>query len=151
MRTSHSSSGIHVIWCFGAGYIILPSISTTSTEGDIHDTCYYIHIYCIFTTAMIFEWLFFTDIFCDFVKPDTRMIPHTRCLLVHSHWQTISNPVTTSYVQLMNKYVRLYPPNTWRSNNVVITSKRCHFDVITSKLGRFDVITTSLLRNVSAG
>ena len=33
------------------------------------------------------------------------------------------------------------PPNSWRSTNVVITSKRRHFDVI----------TTSLLRNVSAG
>ena len=43
------------------------------------------------------------------------------------------------------------PLNTWRSNNVVITSKRRHFDVITSKWSRFDVITTLLLRNVFAG
>ena len=43
------------------------------------------------------------------------------------------------------------PLNTWRNNNVVITSKRRHFDVITSKWRRFNVITTSLLRNVSAG
>ena len=43
------------------------------------------------------------------------------------------------------------PLNTWRNNNVVITSKRRHFDVITSKWRRFDVITTSLLRNVSTG
>ena len=44
------------------------------------------------------------------------------------------------------------PLNTWRNNNVVITSKRRHFDVIviTSKWRRFDVITTSLLRHVSA-
>ena len=42
------------------------------------------------------------------------------------------------------------PLNTWRNNNVVITSKRRHFDVITSKWP-FDVITTPLLRNVSAG
>ena len=41
--------------------------------------------------------------------------------------------------------------NTWRNNNVVITSKRRHFDVITSKWRCFDVITTSLLRNVFAG
>ena len=41
--------------------------------------------------------------------------------------------------------------NTWRNNNVVITSKRRHFDVITSKLRRFDTIMTSLLRNVSDG
>ena len=44
-----------------------------------------------------------------------------------------------------------FPPNTWRYNNVVITSKRRHFDVNTSKWRHFDVITTSLLRNVSAG
>ena len=43
-----------------------------------------------------------------------------------------------------------HPLNTWRSNNVVIMSKRRHFDVITSKWRRFDVITMSLLRNVSA-
>ena len=43
------------------------------------------------------------------------------------------------------------PLNTWRNNNVVITSKRRHFDVITSKWRRFDVIATSLLRNVFAG
>ena len=43
------------------------------------------------------------------------------------------------------------PLNTWRDNNVVITTQRRHFDVITSKWRRFDVITTSLLRDVSAG
>ena len=44
-----------------------------------------------------------------------------------------------------------FPLNTWRNKNVVITSKRRHFDVITSRWRRFDVITTSLLRDVSAG
>ena len=43
-----------------------------------------------------------------------------------------------------------YPLNTWRDNNVVITSTRRHFDVITWKWRRFDVMT-SLLRNVSTG
>ena len=43
------------------------------------------------------------------------------------------------------------PLNTWCNNNVVITSKRRHFDVISSKWRRFDVITTLLFRNVSAG
>ena len=43
------------------------------------------------------------------------------------------------------------PQNTWRNNNVVITSKRRHFHVVTSKWRRFDVLTTSLLRNVSTG
>ena len=43
------------------------------------------------------------------------------------------------------------PLNTWRNNNVVVPSKRRHFDVITSKWRRFDVITTLLLRNVFAG
>ena len=40
------------------------------------------------------------------------------------------------------------PLNTWRNNNIVITSKRRHFDV---KWHRFDVITTSLLRYVFVG
>ena len=43
------------------------------------------------------------------------------------------------------------PPIAWRNNNIVITSKRRHFDVNASKWRRFDVITTSLSRNVSAG
>ena len=47
--------------------------------------------------------------------------------------------------------IRDIPLNTWRNDNVVITSKRRHFDVITSKWRRFDVITTLLLRNVFAG
>ena len=51
----------------------------------------------------------------------------------------------------MGQYCLGFPLNTWRNNNVVIASKRRHFDVITSKWRRFDVITTSLLRNVSAG
>ena len=45
----------------------------------------------------------------------------------------------------------LHPPHTWRSNNVVMTSKRRNFDVITSKWRRLDVITTSFLRNVFGG
>ena len=43
------------------------------------------------------------------------------------------------------------PANTLRNNNVVITSKRRHFDVITSKWRRFDVITTLVLRHVFRG
>ena len=46
--------------------------------------------------------------------------------------------------------VKTFPPNTWRNDNVVITSKR-HFYVITSKWRPSDVITTSLLRNVPTG
>ena len=45
--------------------------------------------------------------------------------------------------------VGLVTLNTWRSNNVVITSKRRHFDVIKSEWLRCDVITTSLLRDIS--
>ena len=41
--------------------------------------------------------------------------------------------------------------NTLRNNDVVITSKRRHFDVITSKWRRFDVITTLLLCHVFRG
>ena len=45
----------------------------------------------------------------------------------------------------------IVPANTFRNNNVVITSRRRHFDVITSKWRRFDVITTLLLRHVFSG
>ena len=48
-------------------------------------------------------------------------------------------------------FVNTVPLNTWRNNNVVLTSKWRHFDVITSKWRRFDVIMTWLLCNVSAG
>ena len=44
----------------------------------------------------------------------------------------------------------VFPPNTWRSNNVVVTSEQRHFNVITSKWC-FDVITASILRDVPAG
>ena len=43
------------------------------------------------------------------------------------------------------------PADTSRNNDVVITSKRRHFDVISSKWRRFDVITTLLLRHVFIG
>ena len=43
------------------------------------------------------------------------------------------------------------PADTLRNNDVVITSKRRHFDVITSKWHRFDVITTLSLRHVFSG
>ena len=40
------------------------------------------------------------------------------------------------------------PADTLRNNDVVITSKRTHFDVFTTKWRLFDVITTLLLRHV---
>ena len=43
------------------------------------------------------------------------------------------------------------PADTLCNNDVVITSKRRHFDVITSKWRRFDVITTLSLRHVFTG
>ena len=43
------------------------------------------------------------------------------------------------------------PANTLRNNDVVITSKRRHFDVITSKWRRFGVIATLLLRQAFVG
>ena len=43
------------------------------------------------------------------------------------------------------------PLNTWRNDNVVITSKRRHLGVITPKRLCFYVIMTPLFRNVSAG
>ena len=54
-------------------------------------------------------------------------------------------------IPAISRAIGVIPPNTWRNNNVVLTSKRRHFDVITSKWRRFGVITTSLLCNVSAG
>ena len=43
------------------------------------------------------------------------------------------------------------PADTLRNNDVIITSKRRHFDVITSKLRRFHVITMLLLRHKFGG
>ena len=43
------------------------------------------------------------------------------------------------------------PANTLRNNDVVITSKRRHFDLIASKWRRFDFITTLLQRHVLDG
>ena len=61
--------------------------------------------------------------------------------------------LNTLFIKSMKQCNRssTFPLNTWRNNNVVITSKRRHFDVITSKWRRFDVIMTLLLRNVFAG
>ena len=55
----------------------------------------------------------------------------------------------SAHLRMLNR--AHFPLNTWRNDNVVITSKRRHFDVITSKWLRFNVITTSLLRIVSGG
>ena len=65
----------------------------------------------------------------------------------------VSNDVSVQWRPGLSsrRHFRFNPLNTWGNNNVVITSKRRHFDVITSKWRRFDVITTSLLRDVSAG
>ena len=43
------------------------------------------------------------------------------------------------------------PADTLGNNDVVIMSKRRHFDVITSKWRRFDVTTTLLSRQVFGG
>ena len=43
------------------------------------------------------------------------------------------------------------PADILRYNDVVIASKRRHFDVITSKWRRFDVITTLILQHVFSG
>ena len=55
------------------------------------------------------------------------------------------------YLPKSHPLFRTIPLNTWRNNNVVITSKRRHFDVITSKWRRVDVITTLLLPHVFSG
>ena len=61
-------------------------------------------------------------------------------------------PLTSkSKLKPILEWIRKIPVNTWRNDNVVIASKRRHFDVITSKWRRFGVTTTSLLRNVFVG
>ena len=42
---------------------------------------------------------------------------------------------------MVSQKTAAFPADTLRNNDVVITSKRRHFDVITSKWRRFDVIT----------
>ena len=66
--------------------------------------------------------------------------PTMYCLYTASPW------ITTVYSQLYLYYRKI--PNTLRNNDVVIASKRRHFDVITSKWRRFDVIMTLLLRHM---
>ena len=51
----------------------------------------------------------------------------------------------------MRRQTYNFPAHTLRNNDVVITSKRRHFDVITSKWRCFDVITTLLLHHVFSG
>ena len=73
-------------------------------------------------------------------------------------WQMCMNICTTRdaatwpavTINIFTMWIQHIPPNTWRSDNVIIASKWRHVDVITSKWRHFDVITTSLLRNVSA-
>ena len=59
------------------------------------------------------------------------------------------SPAVGAYASVRRSYYN--PANTLRNNNVVITSKRRHFDVTTSKWRRFDVTTTLLLRHVFRG
>ena len=60
--------------------------------------------------------------------------------------------IIVSLIDLLRMYFsRFIPADTLRNNDVVVTSKRRHFDVITSKWRRFDVITTLLLRHVFRG
>ena len=64
-----------------------------------------------------------------------------------SMWnKTHCQPITNMDIALSSN-----PADTWRNNDVVITSKRRHFVVITSKWRRFDFITTLLLRHVFSG
>ena len=88
-----------------------------------------------------------------------RLVPMHNILLgncnayTFERWkQHILQPMSTHLISRGNfpsstHNIRLIPLNTWRNNNVVITSKRRHFDVNVSKWRRFDVMTTSLLRN----
>ena len=79
------------------------------------------------------------DIFMNVKTMDSRYV-------AGEHNTTLNTMQTEESQTLFRR-----PLNTWRNNNVVITSKRRYFDVITSKWRRCDVITTSLSRDVFAG
>ena len=81
---------------------------------------------------------------------------HQRYSVIHtfnSLWYTnaICRHISGFPSVIINHQLDSFPPNTWRSNDVVITSKRRHFDVVTSKWRRVDVKMASILRNVCAG
>ena len=59
--------------------------------------------------------------------------------------------IYTAICSKLNTAICHNPADTLRNNDVVITSKRRHFDAVTSKWRRFDVITTLLLLHVFDG
>ena len=96
-------------------------------------------------------WIKFVDTSCEIaIRRTPQNTFHDKLTLVRVMvWcRQAPEPVLAQIHLAMWRY---FPLNTWRNNNVVITSKRRHFDAITSKWRRFDVITTWLLCNVSAG
>ena len=68
-----------------------------------------------------------------------------------AHGQNAAGQDNDALLVATKKYISIFPADTLRNNDVVITSKRRHFDVITSKWHRFDVMTTLLLSNVFRG
>ena len=81
----------------------------------------------------------------------TRLVENNKGSWLRKHPRLCQSAGEQLLVSPMLLHIGGLPLNTWRNNNVVLTSKRRYFDVITSKWRHFDVITTSLLRNVSAG
>ena len=99
--------------------------------------------------------------------PATRIQIGARSYIyIHNSWQLIYDMILlnqnqqsrTRFAWLQRRFStpffddnRIIPADSLRNNDVVITSKRGHFDVITSKWCRFDVTTTLLLRHVFSG
>ena len=77
-------------------------------------------------------------------RPITRLHLPMMGRLLWIHWRKLN--ATNRLIGVLPWNECNNPANTLRNNNVVITSKRRHFDVITSKWRRFDVITTLVLR-----
>ena len=79
-----------------------------------------------------------------------------------SYFNTVAIPekiIRHIYTKLQTMYPNVfkgqlicsYLADTLRNNDIVITPKRCHFDVIISKWRRFDVKTTLSFRQVFGG
>ena len=103
----------------------------------IHPRSIYLNMCCI--TYMLVCFFFYIQLIFSLYTHSP-----TFCVL-------ISRPLVIVGICRGILYTSMCPANTLRNNDVVITSKRRHFDVITSKWRRFDVITTLLLRYVFRG
>ena len=97
------------------------------------------------------------NVFVDLMKSLLYSSMHDRIWMVKISviWQPTAGYQRFVYIYISwsdsSRCGRCVPADTLRNIDVVITSKRRHFDVITSKWRRFDVITTLSLRRVFRG